>query len=158
MKESLESAIKAGTRRKNPIPHSQSQNLLGSSIHSKTSIPTSASLRDTSIDQSRHSSSTPVEHIVNHPAKGPVAAVARAVSSSTHKSHNRSPSTLSNNTKTLVTAFQDQYDTENQRRPSADEDEFDALVRSGETMKVSLTPSRLKNFDVSPTTLFMELC
>jgi hypothetical protein len=87
---------------------------------------------------------------VNHPAKGPVAAVARAVSSSS-KSHNRSPSALSNNTKTLVTAFQDQYDSDNQRRPSADEDEFDALVRSGETMKVSLTPSRLKNFDVSPS-------
>jgi hypothetical protein len=30
-----------------------------------------------------------------------------------------------------------------------DVDEFDALVRSGETMKVSLTPSRLKTFDVS---------
>jgi hypothetical protein len=150
VKESLESAIKAGTRRKNGIPQSQSQNLLGSSIHSKTSIPTSTSLRDTSIDQSRHSSSTPVEHIVNHPSKGPVAAVARAVSSSS-KSHNRTPSTLSNNTKNLVTAFQDQYDSDNQRRPSADEDEFDALVRSGETMKVSLTPSRLKNFDVSPS-------
>lgn len=30
-----------------------------------------------------------------------------------------------------------------------DQDEFDALVRSGETMKVSLTPSRLKTFEVS---------
>ena len=30
-----------------------------------------------------------------------------------------------------------------------EEDEFDALVKSGETMKVSLTPSRLKTFEVS---------
>lgn len=29
------------------------------------------------------------------------------------------------------------------------ESEFDALVASGETLKVSLTPSRLKVFDVS---------
>jgi len=31
----------------------------------------------------------------------------------------------------------------------AKEEEFDALLNSGQTMKVSLTPSRLKNFDVS---------
>jgi hypothetical protein len=32
---------------------------------------------------------------------------------------------------------------------SAKEEEFDALLTSGHTMKVSLTPSRLKRFDVS---------
>lgn len=35
------------------------------------------------------------------------------------------------------------------KSPLEDEDEFDALMRSGETMKVSLTPSRLRTFDVS---------
>ncbi len=35
------------------------------------------------------------------------------------------------------------------RSPQDDEDEFDALVRSNETMKVSLTPSRLKTFEIS---------
>lgn len=33
-------------------------------------------------------------------------------------------------------------------RPVVAEDEFDALVASGETLKVSLTPGRLKKFDV----------
>jgi len=36
---------------------------------------------------------------------------------------------------------------------SAKEDEFDALLTSGYTMKVSLTPSRLKKFDVSPSNI-----
>jgi len=40
------------------------------------------------------------------------------------------------------------------RSPQDEEDDFDALVRSGETMKVSLTPSRLKNFEVSLIHLF----
>lgn len=30
------------------------------------------------------------------------------------------------------------------------EDEFDALLASGKTLKVTLTPSRLKSFDVRP--------
>lgn len=35
------------------------------------------------------------------------------------------------------------------RSPQEEEDDFDALVRSNETMKVSLTPNRLKTFEVS---------
>jgi hypothetical protein len=33
--------------------------------------------------------------------------------------------------------------------PKEQEEEFDALLRSSQTMKVSLTPSRLKTFEVS---------
>jgi len=55
-------------------------------------------------------------------------------------------------TKSMLGAYNDGMDDEEvmrARSPQDEEDEFDALVRSGETMKVSLTPSRLKNFDVS---------
>jgi hypothetical protein len=38
------------------------------------------------------------------------------------------------------------------------EDEFDALVASGKTLKVTLTPSRLKSFDVRPCLGAVELC
>jgi len=55
--------------------------------------------------------------------------------------HDRKDSVLSVNTKSPP--------EDRARSPIEDEEEFDALVRSGETMKVSLTPSRLKTFDVS---------
>lgn len=38
------------------------------------------------------------------------------------------------------------------------EDEFDALLASGKTLKVTLTPSRLKSFDVCPCLGAVELC
>lgn len=51
----------------------------------------------------------------------------------------------------MIGAYNDQSDTgmTASRSKRDEEDDFDALVASGETMKVSLTPSRLKNFDVS---------
>ena len=68
------------------------------------------------------------------------------------KSHHRSPSGLSAETKGTLGAYEetlsDDAETSPRRNHQDEEDEFDALVRSGETMKVSLTPSRLKTFDV----------
>jgi hypothetical protein len=64
--------------------------------------------------------------------------------------HERSDSVLSVNTRTMLGAFGDSVEAgPSSRSPQDEEDEFDALVRSGETMKVSLTPSRLKTFEVS---------
>jgi hypothetical protein len=48
----------------------------------------------------------------------------------------------------MIGAYNDSSDSGGRSRRD-EEDDFDALVASGETMKVSLTPSRLKNFDVS---------
>ncbi|WRT67101.1 uncharacterized protein IL334_004067 [Kwoniella shivajii] len=69
-------------------------------------------------------------------------------------SHERTGSALSENTRSMLGAHNDSYDgaeEEDERQSEQSiqdaQDEFDALVRSGETMKVSLTPSRLKNFD-----------
>lgn len=61
--------------------------------------------------------------------------------------HERSPSVLSNNTRSMLGAYDDAYGNDT-RSELANEADFDALVRSGETLKVSLTPSRLKNFEV----------
>jgi hypothetical protein len=128
------------------VKHALHHSLGGASIttsSSKSSLPPSASARDVSLDQSRLAASTPVEHIAH---------LGRKVSSGTARTgtHQRSASLLSANTKSAITAFNEQYgiDSEQPRPSSQDEDEFDALVRSGETMKVSLTPSRLKNFEV----------
>jgi hypothetical protein len=64
--------------------------------------------------------------------------------------HIRSPSVLSANTRSMIGAYHDQAESGNVGRSKRDEEEdFDALLAGGETMKVSLTPSRLKNFDVS---------
>lgn len=160
VKSSLEFAIKNGTRQRKTTPskHTLHSSLGGASIatsSSKSSLPPSASARDISLEQSRLSASTPVEHIRESSDKhrNPVVNLGRKVSGGTTKtgSHQRSASLLSANTKSAITAFNEQYGNESEqyRRPSHDEDEFDALVRSGETMKVSLTPSRLKNFEVS---------
>lgn len=162
VKTSLEQALKNGARQRGgtPVRHSTS-NSFGSGINNtstKSSLPPSHSFRDaTSLDQSRQSASTPVEHIHDANDKrriGVITNVARKVSTgpqskNSNASHNRSPSLLSANTKSIVNAFNDQYDETHHRKSSQDEDEFDALVRSGETMKVSLTPSRLKTFEVS---------
>ncbi|WWC69484.1 uncharacterized protein I206_103425 [Kwoniella pini CBS 10737] len=65
--------------------------------------------------------------------------------------HERSGSVLSDNTKSMLGAFHDRHESdateEDEQSIQEAQDEFDALVRSGETMKVSLTPSRLKNFE-----------
>lgn len=68
--------------------------------------------------------------------------------SSTRETHNRTPSVLSASTRNMIGAYNDQSEFGGRSRRD-EEDDFDALVASGETMKVSLTPSRLKNFDVS---------
>ncbi|OCF71904.1 hypothetical protein I204_07167 [Kwoniella mangroviensis CBS 8886] len=67
--------------------------------------------------------------------------------------HERSGSVLSENTRSMLGAFHDSYhdheglNGDDEQSIQEAQEEFDALVRSGETMKVSLTPSRLKNFD-----------
>lgn len=74
-----------------------------------------------------------------------IASVSRKTSSMSKRfgiGHDRKDSNLSVNTRA---------GEERARTPFEDQDDFDALVRSGETMKVSLTPSRLRTFDVSWT-------
>lgn len=70
----------------------------------------------------------------------------------------RATSALSMNTRGMIGAWNDQtQDADRQTLGSSGSmrsrkeqlDEFDALMRSGETMKVSLTPNRLKTFDVN---------
>jgi hypothetical protein len=63
--------------------------------------------------------------------------------------HERTPSVLSANTRRVIGAYNDMDAGERSRTPQEEVDDFDELVRSGQTMKVSLTPSRLKTFEVS---------
>jgi len=51
--------------------------------------------------------------------------------------------------RTSVDISRDSFATSRSELKTAKEEEFDALLTSGHTMKVSLTPSRLKRFDVS---------
>jgi hypothetical protein len=71
------------------------------------------------------------------------------------RGHNRSSSGLSVNTRSIIGAFNNLVDTDapmSASKSSRDEDEaFDALIRSNETVKISLTPSRLKSFEVGST-------
>lgn len=55
----------------------------------------------------------------------------------------------------MIGAYNDQLDG-SVRSKRDEQDEFDALMASGETMKVSLTPSRLKTFDVSDATALQD--
>nr|ODN99640.1 hypothetical protein L204_02073 [Cryptococcus depauperatus CBS 7855] len=65
--------------------------------------------------------------------------------------HGRSSSVLSVNTRSILGAFNDSVHDIQQNSEEVEEkeaqEEFDKLVKSGETLKVSLTPSRLKNFE-----------
>lgn len=69
----------------------------------------------------------------------------------------RATSALSMNTRGMIGAWNDTQDADRQTLGSSGSirskreqlDEFDALMKNGETMKVSLTPNRLKTFDVS---------
>lgn len=105
----------------------------------KTSNPPSAYDARASHDSPRSSSIR----------KSPSLPAAARYSSS--KEHARSPSVLSAGTRNMIGAYNDQLDGDGARSRSKreEEDDFDALVASGETMKVSLTPSRLKTFEVS---------
>lgn len=69
--------------------------------------------------------------------------------------HKRASSVLSLSARQIIGAWQqgqDETDKSSKRLSVGQaEDDFDALIRSGETMRVSLTPSRLSTFDVSWT-------
>ncbi|WVQ78066.1 hypothetical protein IAT38_000147 [Cryptococcus sp. DSM 104549] len=69
-----------------------------------------------------------------------------------NQQHERTGSVLSVNTRSMLGAFDASHEEEEEddgQSPQEAQDEFDALVRSGQTMKVSLTPSRLKNFELT---------
>ncbi|RSH91296.1 hypothetical protein EHS25_009595 [Saitozyma podzolica] len=72
-------------------------------------------------------------------------------SPATGNGHERSNSVLSVNTRSMLGAYNEQVDDESRpaRSSREQEDDFDALLRSSETMKVSLTPSRLKTFEAT---------
>lgn len=148
VKESLEIAIRTGGRpKKTSLPKSTSSQirLSGASTPQNRSTDSPGS----SIHESMNNAGSSVGISSNSPrANGPVSSRSFNTPPS-RKGHDRSGSLLSFNTRNMVNHFNDSPDSAERRRPSVDEDEFDALVRSGETMKVSLTPSRLKNFDVS---------
>ncbi|ORX39839.1 hypothetical protein BD324DRAFT_615203 [Kockovaella imperatae] len=99
----------------------------------------------------------PAQDVRSSSDSGRFANLGRKVSAATKKSHDspqgheRAPSVLSVNTRSMLGAFHEALDEEtvNQRSPQQEQDEFDALVKSGQTMKVSLTPSRLKTFESS---------
>ncbi|KAK4686625.1 hypothetical protein P7C73_g3502, partial [Tremellales sp. Uapishka_1] len=101
------------------------------------------------LEQSRNTASPAPSHnslesrIKRTPPKG----VMKGISSSTPP-HERSGSVLSQNTKSMLGAFNNpNFDDEFSGSPTHDEEDFDALMASGETMKVSLTPSRIKSLD-----------
>ncbi|OCF45484.1 hypothetical protein I317_00731 [Kwoniella heveanensis CBS 569] len=172
VKEQLEGAIRAGSKHKRSTPSRPSNGgrsspaLSGSPHASKVSL---GQHRDASMDLTRGSPASPLGG--NEPRSstetnrfgGIAGGVIRKGSQLSRKStnspkhplhlrnghgHERTGSVLSDNTRNMLGAFHDTMEyEEGEQSPQDAQDEFDALVRSGETMKVSLTPSRLKNFD-----------
>lgn len=153
-----------GTRRSSPDNRSQGR---ASPARSTTSLG-----RDASIDTGRttHIGSPSIETSStggiaggisgkgSTPKRGPTNSPISKVLQ--RAQHEHSGSALSANTKSIRGAFHDSFEQEEgQSQDEADEkeaqDEFDKLVRSGETLKVSLTPGRLKSFEVTmPMRLF----
>jgi hypothetical protein len=163
VKDSLETAIRTGGRaKKNSLPKTVPlARLNGASTPPKR---LSSYSPDPSIHEYSPSNNNNNNNNNNHngtsstPPRFHPPVSSRNFSSPPRKAHERSGSLLSFNNRNVVNHGNDPADPSNltatdRRRPSADEEEFDALVRSGETMKVSLTPSRLKNFDVSEVLL-----
>ncbi|WVQ98691.1 hypothetical protein IAU59_005822 [Kwoniella sp. CBS 9459] len=171
VKEQLEGVMRAGSKHKRSTPSRpttggrSSPGLSGSPHASRVSL---GQHRDPSLDLTRGSSSSPLTG--NEPRSstetnrfgGIAGGVIRKGSQLSRRSANNSPkhpsnlrnghertgSVLSDNTRNMLGAFNDKVQYEDgEQSPQDAQDEFDALVRSGETMKVSLTPSRLKNFD-----------
>ncbi|KIR53185.1 hypothetical protein I315_04222 [Cryptococcus gattii Ru294] len=146
-----------GTPRSSPDRRSQGR---ASSARSTTSLG-----RDASIDTARttHIGSPSIETsstggiaggIIGKgstPKRGPTGSPISKVLQ--RAQHERSGSALSANTNSILGAFHDSFEQEEgQSQDEVDEkeaqDDFDKLVRSGETLKVSLTPGRLKSFEV----------
>ncbi|ORY33772.1 hypothetical protein BCR39DRAFT_267578 [Naematelia encephala] len=165
VRQSLESAIQSGTRSKRGTPSRSSlsdarqgrASPASMSPHgSRTSLNTP---RDMILDQASRKQGSPVaydssrvssdqtRHITRKPSllqKGIIGGLT---------GHERSPSALNLTTRSLLGAFNEGTDqdagTSRSKSPQEDEDEFDALMRSSETVKISLTPSRLKTFDTT---------
>ncbi|WVW83132.1 hypothetical protein I302_105150 [Kwoniella bestiolae CBS 10118] len=177
VKDQLEAAIRAGTRHKrsNPSRPSTSQSAGGRASPLASGSPHASKVslgqhRDGSFEASRNVTSSQSNHesrssIDTNRYGGIAGGVMRKGSQLSKKSanspgkhhllrgqgHERSGSVLSENTRSMLGAFHDSYheslNGDDEQSIQEAQEEFDALVRSGETMKVSLTPSRLKNFD-----------
>ncbi|KAL7423917.1 hypothetical protein Q5752_001502 [Cryptotrichosporon argae] len=156
VKEAVEQAIRSGERSKRGTPQrpstiASSPTMSNSPHGSKTSFdqPEVSPSRNTkpppsSYDAPRSSSSFDSFR----PGKGSMASLSNSLRGK--KNHERSGSVISNTTRQILTAFHDDETRNSLDKTKAaveEEDDFDALIRSGETMKVSLTPSRLKTFE-----------
>ncbi|WWD01439.1 hypothetical protein V866_008383 [Kwoniella sp. B9012] len=177
VKDQLETAIRAGSRHKRSNPSrpgtSHSAGGRASPLASGSPHASKVSLghqRDGSFEASRNVTSAQSNHdsrssVDTNWYGGIAGGVMRKGSQLSKKSsnspgkhhllrgqgHERSGSVLSENTRSMLGAFHDSYheglNGDDEQSIQEAQEEFDALVRSGETMKVSLTPSRLKNFD-----------
>jgi len=143
VKDSLEQAMKAMSK---PVKHIHPPNgrltsLDSSPNHSRVSL----NGRDGSFESpGRRRPNTADSPVRGSSDTSRLASVTRKTSTMTRRfgvGHDRKDSILSINTQSAL--------DDRAKLPIEDEEEFDALVRSGETMKVSLTPSRLRTFDVS---------
>ena len=158
VKDAIENAIKSTAPRSKRSMHLSSAEKAGGaspsmangSPHaSKTSLVSTAKASP----NAKKSSLPPAHDAKVSSESGRFANLGRKVSSATKRDHGgqgheRAPSVLSVNTRSMIGAFNESFDSDDSREKSQDQDDFDALVRSGETMKVSLTPSRLKTFEV----------
>ncbi|WVQ70129.1 uncharacterized protein L199_008354 [Kwoniella botswanensis] len=180
VKDQLETAIRAGSRHKRSNPSrpgtSHSAGGRASPLASGSPHASKVSLghqREGSFEASRNVTSAQSNHdsrssVDTNWYGGIAGGVMRKGSQLSKKSsnspgkhhllrgqgHERSGSVLSENTRSMLGAFHDSYheglNGDDEQSIQEAQEEFDALVRSGETMKVSLTPSRLKNFDGNP--------
>lgn len=155
VKEQLESAIRTSARPKragtpqrpstSDSPTDARSHLSNSPHGSKVSI---VGNREPSLDRRAPPSSFEQSRgSPDHPRLTGVTrkpSTAKKASTSSH-GHERSGSVLSMNTRNMLGAF---HDTEELSAQHEEEEEFDAMMRSNETMKVSLTPSRLKTFEM----------
>ncbi|RXK36716.1 hypothetical protein M231_06023 [Tremella mesenterica] len=156
VKDSLEAAIRAGSRPKRggtpqrPSLSDSPTDVVFSSSNSPHGSKTSVGVyRAPSAEPGQRNPPTSFEQHRASPDHGRFGGLGRRPSSakkslSVH-GHERSGSVLSVTTRSILGAYHEQLDPSMKHE---EEEEFDALVRSGETMKVSLTPSRLKTVEM----------
>ncbi|KAK8869856.1 hypothetical protein IAR55_000424 [Kwoniella newhampshirensis] len=177
VKEDLESAIRSTSRSKRSTPTRASADLRtggrsspvvdirSSPVHrdaapaTASGVPTSPSI---AFDNARTSVETTrtggiAGGVVRKPSNlskkiSPAKNLLHSYAQAGSQNSERSGSVLSVNTRSVLGVFNNTYGSEDGdegQSPQEAQDEFDALVKSGETMRVSLTPSRLRTFETA---------
>ncbi|WVQ71617.1 hypothetical protein IAR50_001157 [Cryptococcus sp. DSM 104548] len=164
-KEQIEFTIRATTRskRSNTTSSSSDNRSIG---RASPALSSASPGRDVSIDTTRSTKMTSPGGAVETNAMGGISGgLIRKGSTLSRRGHTGSPvskvlqygqsherngSVLSVTTRSMLSQFQDSFEDEQSAEDIQEaQHEFDKLVKSGDTMKVSLTPNRLKHFELA---------